>query len=90
MNCGKIGKMKYIEELIAGDTFEIENKFFLLTSDFKKNGSRLAFSLQDGSAKWFNSQAIVESLPVYRLDNDNNTVPLKIEHNVPTQTTNLS
>ena len=82
--------MKYIEELNAGDTFETESKFFLLTSDFKRNGSRLAFSLQDGSAKWFDSQAIVESLPVYRLDIENNTIPLKITHNVPNQITNFS
>lgn len=82
--------MKYIEELCAGDTFQSDNKFFLLTCDFKKSGAKLAFSLQDGSAKWFDSQTIVEAMPIYRLDNDNNTIPLKIIYNVPNQTTNFS
>jgi hypothetical protein len=69
--------MKYIEELCPGDTFQSDNKFFLLTSDFKKSGAKLAFSLQDGSAKWFDSQTIVDILPIYCLDKDNNIIPIK-------------
>jgi hypothetical protein len=82
--------MKYIEELCPGDTFQSNNKFFLLTSDFKKSGAKLAFSLQDGSAKWFDSQTIIETLSIYRLDNENNTIPLKVSYNVPNQITNIS
>lgn len=86
MNYGKIGKMKYIEELSSGDTFKSNDKFFLLTSDFKKSGAKLAYCLEDGCAKWFDSQTIVESQPIYILDENNNTIPLKVVYNVPSTT----
>lgn len=86
MSYGKIGKMKYIEELSNGDSFKFNNKVFLLTSDFKKSGAKLAYSLEDGSPKWFDSQAIVESLQIYTLDNENNTIPIKITYNAPSTT----
>lgn len=85
MNYGKIGKMKYIEELSHGDVFTIDTKTFLLTSDFKKSGDKLAYSMVDGSPKWFSSQAIVEVVPIYTLDSDNNTIPIKIVHHAPNQ-----
>lgn len=69
--------MKYIEELSSGDTFKSNNQFFLLTSDYKKSGAKLAYRFNDGSPKWFDSQAIVESQPVYILDSENNTIPIK-------------
>lgn len=69
--------MKYIEELSSGDCFEYESRKFLLTSDFRKNGCRLAYSLTDGFSSWMNSQTIVEVLPIYWLDKDNNITPIK-------------
>ena len=38
--------MKYIEELNNGDSFELDNNFYVLTSDFKKSGDRLSYSLK--------------------------------------------
>ena len=72
--------MKYIEELDNGDTFELDNNFYVLTSDFKKSGDRLSYSLQNGSPKWLSSQTIVEAVPLYFLDRDNNTVAIKIKN----------
>ena len=71
--------MKYIEELQNGDCFEYQNKKFLLTADFKKNGSRLAYSLTDGSAHWLESNTIIEICPIYFLDKDNNICPISIK-----------
>lgn len=73
-----IGKMKYIEEMSAGDCFEIKNKQYLLTHDFKKDGSRLCYSLMDGSGLWLQPNIIVESFQIYGLDNNNNIYPIKI------------
>lgn len=69
--------MKYIEEIYGGDCFLLDNKPYLLTIDFKSNGSRLAFSLEDGSPKWVKNTDIVDILPVYRLDSENTIIPLK-------------
>jgi hypothetical protein len=77
--------MKYIEELTAGDTFESNGLIFLLTVDFKKSGDKLAYSLLDGSPKWFSSQAIVEAVPVYKLDNENHTIAIKQDVSYKTQ-----
>jgi hypothetical protein len=69
--------MKYIEELVSGDCFVYENQYFLLTSDFKKNGKKLCYSLQDGFAKWFENNDIVDHEQMYCLDKDNNVVAIK-------------
>ncbi len=69
--------MKYIEELIAGDSFIYNNKYYILTSDFKGNGQKLAYSLDEGFAKWFDATNIVEKISLYTLDNQNNILPIK-------------
>lgn len=69
--------MKYIEELHSGDCFIIDNKPYLLTTDFKSNGSKLSYCLENGSPRWVRNGDIVEIMPVYKLDKDNNIVPLK-------------
>ncbi len=69
--------MKYIEELSAGETFLSDNIMYLLSTDFKKNGSRLGFSLNSGFAKWFESDKIIEPQSIYFLDADNNIIPIK-------------
>lgn len=76
---GRLGRglMKYVEELINGDCFLYEDNPYFLTSDFRSNGQRLSYSLKDGFAKWFKNTDIVDLMPVYRLDNENNIVPLK-------------
>ena len=69
--------MKYLEELKSGDCFVYKNQNFLLTSDFKKDNSKLCYSLNDGYAKWMSSQEIVEPLILYTLDKDNNIVAIQ-------------
>lgn len=82
MNYGKIGKMKYIEELSPGECFTFNNQLFILTIDFKRNGQKLAYCLTDGSSRWVNSQDIVESTSIYTLDDNNNFSPV-IKHHEP-------
>lgn len=70
--------MKYIEELINGDCFEYKNKKFLLTSDFRSNGDRLCYSLENGFPFWFKTNDIVNICPIYVLDDNNNIAAIKI------------
>lgn len=70
--------MKYIEELDIGDTFTYKDHLFVLTSDFKSNGFRLCYSLISGQPSWLTNQTMIEHNPIYILDKDNNTIPVKI------------
>ena len=69
--------MKYIEELCGGDCFVYNTEKFLITTDFRKNGSRLAYSLTSGSPHWFNSQEMIEIDHLYTIDKDNNIISVK-------------
>lgn len=69
--------MKYVEELNSGDCFIHNNLYYLLTTDFKKNGNKLAYSLLSGTPLWLDSKEIVNLSPVYTLDNENNIIPIK-------------
>ena len=69
--------MKYIEELQTGDAFESNNETFFLTSDFKKNGNRLAFQLTKGFPKWFEADCMVDPIQLYKLDSTNTIIPIK-------------
>lgn len=70
--------MKYLEELTVGDSFSYKNELFLLTSDFRSNGNRLCYSLFNGLPNWLSSQTMVDNCPIYFLDKDNNTIPVRI------------
>lgn len=70
--------MKLVEELEFGDCFYFGDDFFIVTTDFKKNNDKLCVSLSNGSTRWIKSNAIVDTLPIYRLDKDNNIIPFKI------------
>ena len=77
---GRLGtglQMKYIEEIQNGDCFEYQGNKFLLTSDFRKNGNRLAYNLTNGLPKWFNAQDIIHICQIYTLDSNNNIEPVK-------------
>lgn len=76
--------MKYIEELSCGDCFKIDNQLFILTSDFRKNGQKLAYSLLSGNPRWMNSTDITETISIYTLDENNNISPVKITHSQTT------
>jgi len=85
MKFGRIGRTittseimnKYIEELSNGDAFKFESEYFLLTSDFKKNGNRLGISLNEGFSRWFEGNLIIAPIQLYTMDIDNNIIPLK-------------
>lgn len=69
--------MNYVEELKNGDIFKLEDSIFILTSDFKKDGSRLTYSLKNGNAKWVSASCIVEKIQVYTMDFSNTIIPIK-------------
>lgn len=70
--------MKYIEEIQPGDCFEYKDNKYLMTYDFKNNGNRLCYSLEDGSGQWLESNTMVEIFPIYGLDSNNNIYPIKV------------
>ena len=78
---GRLGpsilNMKYIEELVSGDTFILQDTVYLLTCDHKASGSRLCYSLMDGTPKWIQASEMVNLFPVYQLDESNNTIPIR-------------
>lgn len=73
--------MKYVEELFSGDIFTYNDSLFILTGDFKKNGSRLGIGLKDGYPTWFNGSDIVKPSQIYTLDSDNNIIPIQNVNN---------
>jgi hypothetical protein len=52
--------MKYVEELIIGETFKFKNSLYILTPDFKKSGLRMAICLSSGYPIWLESDWVVE------------------------------
>jgi len=69
--------MKYLEELSPGTLFLYGSSYWILTSDFKKNGCRMCISVKDGFPSWLNSDASVDEIQGYILDNSNNLVKLR-------------
>jgi hypothetical protein len=67
--------MKYIEELKPGQAFVIDNIIYLLTTDFKKSGDRLAINTKTGFMRWFSSSSITEETDIYMII-DNNFTPI--------------
>jgi hypothetical protein len=82
MNYGTNGnqdKNFYIEELAFGRVFVYNDKFYVLTPDFKSDGKRLAMSLTTGSYEWLEGGTIVKTQSVYYLDNDNNLHAIELK-----------
>lgn len=69
--------MKYIEELSPGDCFELSNKYYLLSKDFKKDGKKLCLSLIDGFSNWFSQETIVNQIDLFIMDKENNIIAIK-------------
>ena len=46
--------MEYLEELSTGDCFELNGSYYIVTTDFKKNGYKLCLDLKTGYGKWLN------------------------------------
>ena len=79
--------MKYLEELQNGETFGLNDQYWLLTADFKSNGKRLCYNMNNGHAKWISGNETIELTPLYCLDKDNNILPIKKYTN---ETNNIS
>lgn len=80
MRYGKIGKNmadKFIEELDHGDAFSFGASYYVLSTDFKKSGDQLCFSLIDGKPRWFKSNDIVSHIPLFTMDKDSNIIAIK-------------
>lgn len=83
--------MKFVEELECGDCFSVNNEFFIVTTDFKKNNDRLCVSLTNGASRWFSANTLIDHLMIYRLDKENNIIPFKeTTKDDITQNTNIS
>lgn len=77
---------KFVEELSFGDFFEFENKKYLLTSDFKRDGQRLCIDIDNGGARWLKPDCHINAISLYIMDANNNFMPLKeIKSDVPNQ-----
>jgi hypothetical protein len=83
--------MQYLEELKSGDCFEYNSSYYILSSDFKNNGSRMCLSLVDGFTKWLKGDCIVNLTDIFTLDKDTNIIAIrKREKDDNTQNQNIS
>jgi hypothetical protein len=69
--------MKYLEELSHGDCFSFNGSNYITTTDFKKNGAKLAVNLSTGQSNWIESDSIVENIDIFTLDKDSNVIAMK-------------
>lgn len=69
--------MKYIEELSHGECFRYENSLYILTSDFKNNGTKLCYNLNTGFPAWLKDDFMVDICPIYTLSQENNLTPVR-------------
>lgn len=82
--------MKYLEELLIGDCYQHNECQYVVTTDYKQNGSRLCVSLVDGTTKWMVSDLMVEQIDIFTVDKDSNIVAIKErKKDVPNQTTDF-
>lgn len=83
--------MKYLEELSIGDCYTSGGKPYIITTDYKKNGSRLTVCLIDGTTHWTVSDLIVDPIDIFTVDKDSNIVAIKErKKDVLDKTTNIS
>jgi hypothetical protein len=66
----------YVEEIPCGRTFVFSDELFLITSDSKKDGSRLCISMQNGNSRWLKPNLVVKTISLYFINNDNNFLPV--------------
>ena len=69
--------MKYLEEINIGDCFTLNEAYFIVTSDFKKDGKRLCIDLKTGFGKWLESEESVKEIDIFTLDLNSNIVPIR-------------
>ena len=69
--------MKYIEELDCGDFFNVDRHKYVMTTDVKGNGQRMAVSIQNGSIRWFSPETVATIQDIYYRDAENNILLVK-------------
>lgn len=69
--------MKYLEELNPGDCILWNTEYYVLSSDFKTDGSRMCISLKTGFCRYIKSDTIVSNAPLYTLDTESNIIPIR-------------
>lgn len=63
--------------MLPGNCFILNNKYFLLTIDFKSNNKKLCYGLGDGCPLWLDGETIVEDTQIYTMDEKNTIIPIK-------------
>lgn len=69
--------MKYLEELETGDSFELNGDYYIVTTDFKKNGQKLCIDLKTGFGQWLKPEDSIETIDLFTFDKDSNMMPIK-------------
>lgn len=69
--------MKYLEELETGDSFELNGDYYIVTTDFKKNGQKLCVDLKTGFCKWLKPDDGADQIDLFTFDKDSNIMPIK-------------
>ena len=69
--------MKYLEELESGESFVLDSKYFIVTTDFKSSGKRLCYNLTNGNPQWIEPNIVVALEPIYVMDKENNVLPIR-------------
>ena len=69
--------MKYIEELDSGEFFCVDNHKYIMSTDVKVNGKRMAISVQNGGIRWFAPEAVATIQDIYYRDEENNILLVK-------------
>ena len=69
--------MKYIEELDAGEFFNLDSHKYIMSTDVKSSGKRMAISVQNGIIRWFAADTICTIQDIYYRDAENNILLVK-------------
>lgn len=67
----------FIEELDNGDCFASSGELFIVTTDYKKDGSRSSVNLNSGASRWFKADTIVNKISIFYTDNESNIIAIK-------------
>lgn len=65
--------MKYLEELKAGDCYIFNKELFVVTTDFKRDGSRMVVNLSSGTTRWMDGSSVCDTVQIFTIDNENNS-----------------
>jgi hypothetical protein len=69
--------MKYLEELSPGDCFDLDKNYYIITSDFKKDGKKLCINLKTGFSNWIKPDETVDNIDIFTLDKDSNIIAIR-------------